>query len=847
MDGGRIGVEADLSRLQTSIQDLNRAVSGLKVSDRRVSMQEVNRLLQAVFDDCQVFRDSARQFLDGVNEACRLGSRPLNGHNVSTANERLEPDVARERTERRARAENKLTQCLQGPSQLIHCVGQNLGWLCHGAYRLGCYGVGKLERLLDFVFDPVGGNGEADAAPEAEDVRQDVSVEEMFGAPLRAEAHPEIQGFKPILGNRRRLERLPERHQPPAPIETEVIPEEPGLVPLRSAPRGRRTAFNREKGPLRRFCAGAQRAAVGCPAPPSSILPTKLNGSQLLLGKITSLFEQPTPDLKDFVTREFSDLESLHAFQFLHLQGLAATLRAGQFEQLTRALKVQKERLVNIAAHKAIKDARSFEHLFAGKVVPEEFDPRQGIDLNRYIARIEQHLQAEERRMDASLHDAHQRYQLSEGKDLQALLLMRQFQIRKDEVARNSAKEEICQSLLFYAGDQLDAGSVAVQAEAIEERLTRLYSRLDVSHELLPVDREINFHSSTLDQLSRHLHKLERIGSIDSKNPAFDRLAQARATLEKTVEGMWAEYEGIVHGDTRACRQRILQIVEDQLDRFAELGIEGAGQSDDLRTIRFLLKEGWFNYSWCQLHAAINEAGPWLKKLLYREIGTVKSQALNHAVEMQNFFRRTYAAFRCTNDGEMLIALKDTLDYLKDSKPAFYQHFIQHYPELQPHNIARMNVGVLRSKVRAIAEKEQGNCEQRLLSYKVPEASLMAMVVSFLEHSARAGLRHQPNLENWTAEYQIPLIHNCLDRLCEERKDSGQLKFPFLIELQRADIQPAETLNIDNLCSQAKQALNRTSLSEGEYRQLSALYAHLLEEVHRRSEGDVFLIDGLYI
>ncbi|MCW7554016.1 hypothetical protein NX722_15590 [Endozoicomonas gorgoniicola] len=580
---GRIGAEADLSRLQGSIEDLNRAVA-----DRSVSMQEVNRLLQKVFDDCQSFHDSARQLLDGVNEACHLSSRPLKSHNVSTAIERLEPDVVRERTERRTRAENKFTQYLLSPSQLIHCFGQNLGWLCHGAYRVGCYGVGKLEKLLDFVFDPVGGSREADAG-------RDVHVEEMFGAPLRAEAHPEIQGFKPLLGHRRRLESLPERHRPSKPTETEVAPEEPVLVSSRSAPGDRRTLFNRQKGPLQRFCAGARRAAVGCPAPPSSILPMKLNNSQLLPGKITSLFEQPVPDLNGFVTREFSDLESLHAFQFLHLKDLKTTLKADQFEQLTQALKDQKDRLVNIAAHKAIKDARSFEHLFAGKVIPEEFDPWQGIDLDRYVARIEQHLQAEERRVEASLHDAGERCQLSEGRDLQALLLMRQFQIRKDEVARNSAREEICQSLLFYAGDQLDAEGVGVQAGAIEERLIRLYSGLDVSQALLPVDREINFHGSTLNQLSRHLHNLEKMGVIDSKNPAFDRLAQARVTLEKAEEGVWAKYEGIVHTDTTACRQRILQIVEDQLNRFVELGIEDAGQSKDLRTIRFLLKEGWFN------------------------------------------------------------------------------------------------------------------------------------------------------------------------------------------------------------------------------------------------------------
>ncbi|MCW7554014.1 hypothetical protein NX722_15580 [Endozoicomonas gorgoniicola] len=246
------------------------------------------------------------------------------------------------------------------------------------------------------------------------------------------------------------------------------------------------------------------------------------------------------------------------------------------------------------------------------------------------------------------------------------------------------------------------------------------------------------------------------------------------------------------------------------------------------------------------MHAAINEAGPWLKKLLYREIGTVKAQALNSAGEIKHFFRQAYAAFRCTNDGEMLIALKDTLDNWKHTKPAFYQHFVQYYPELQPHNLARMKIGELRRRVRAIVENEQGNCEQGFLSHKVPEVSLLAMVVSFLENCAQPGLRHQVDLENWPDEYQLALIHNSLGRLCQERKDSGQPKFPFLIELQSADIQQVESLTIDSLCNQAQQALNKTALSEGEYRQLSALYAHLLEEVHRRSEGDVFLIDGIY-
>ncbi|UYM15211.1 hypothetical protein [Endozoicomonas euniceicola] len=840
---GKIGAEADLCRLQGSIEELNKAIA----TRDKVSDLEINRLLQQVFDACQAFRQSARQLLDGVNEACHPGSRTLSDHHVSTATERLEPDVVRERTERRTRAENKLTQYLLSPSRLIHCFGQNLSWLCHGAYRLGCYGVDKLGDLLDFVFDPVAGGREMLAGPEAEGAGQAGIVEEMFGAPLRAETHPGVQGFKPILGNRRRLERLPESPRPTASIATEAVPEESGSIPLPPAPRGRRTTFNRQKGPLRHFCAEARRATLGCPAPVSSTLPLPLSGSQLLLGKITSLFEQPAPDLEGFITSEFSELEPLHAFQLIHLQELTTTLKSDQFEQFSQALEVQKERLVNIAAHKAIKEARSFEHLFAGKIRAEDYDPWQSVDLDRYIARIEAHLQAEAERVKVSFYDARQRYQASEGKDLQALLLMRQFQIRGEEIARNLAKEEICQSLLFYAGDQLDAGGVAVQAEAVSERLTRLYFDVDASRELPSVDREINFHTSTLNQLSRHLHKLEQTGCIDSKNPAFDHLAQARAAFEKAVEGVWAEYEGIVHSDTVACRQRILHIVEEQLNKFAELGIEGAGQSDDLRTVRFLLKEGWSDYSWLQLHTAINEAGPWLKKLLYREMGTVKAQALNYAGEMKEFFKQTYAAFRCTNDGEMLLALRETLVKWQQSQPAFYQLFIQHYPEFQINKIARMEIGALRNRVRTIAEKEQSRCDQAELSYKMPEASLMAMVVSLLKHCSRDGLGHQADLQNLSDEHQLPVIQYNLDKLCQERSASGQPKFPLLIELQRAVLQPVETLNIDSLCRQVKQSLNRTTLSEGEYRQLSALYSRLLDDIHRRNEGELFLLDGLRI
>ena len=840
---GKIGAEADLCRLQINIKELNKAIANRD----EVSDLEVNRLLQQVFDACQAFRQSAGQLLDGVNEACHLSSRPLRDHHVSTATERLEPDVVRERTERRTRAENKLTQYLLSPSRLIHCFGQNLSWLCHGAYRLGCYGIDKLGDLLDFVFDPVAGGREVLAGPEAEGAEQAGIVEEMFGALLRAKTHPEIQGFKPILGNRRWLERLPESPRPTGPVATEAVPEESGSIPLPLAPRGCRTTFNRQKGPLRRFCAEARRAALGCPAPVSSTLPLPLSGSQLLLGKITSLFEQPAPDLEGFITSEFSELEPLHAFQLIHLQELTTTLKSDQFEQLRQALKVQKERLVNIAAHKAIKEARSFEHLFAGKIRPEDYDPWQCVDLDRYIARIEEHLQAEAGRMEVSFYDARQRYQASEGKDLQALLLMRQYQIRGEEITRNLAKEEICQSLLFYAGDQLDAEGVALQAEAISERLTRLYFDIDTSQELPPVDREINFHTSTLNQLSRHLHKLEQTGCIDSKNPAFDHLAKARAALEKAVEGVWAEYEGIVHSDTVACRQRILHIVEEQLNKFAELGIEGAGQSDDLRTVRFLLKEGWSDYSWLQLHAAINEAGPWLKKLLYQEMGTVKAQALNYAGEMEGFFKQTYAAFRCTNDGEMLIALRETLVNWQQSQPAFYQLFIQHYPELQINKIARMEIGALRNRVRTIAEKEQSRCDQAELSYKMPEASLMTMVVSLLKHCSRDGFGHQADLQSLSGEHQLPVIQYNLDKLCLEQSASGRPKFPLLIELQRTGLQPVETLNIDSLCHQVKQSLNRTTLSEGEYRQLSALYSRLLDDINRRSEDSVFLLDGLRI
>ncbi|AMO57390.1 hypothetical protein GZ77_15590 [Endozoicomonas montiporae] len=828
---GKVGVEGALARFQGAVTQVNQAMSGLNVP-----VQELNRLLQVVFDEGREVLASSRQLLTAVNEACQLGSRPLTSRDITAAANRLDPDIARERVRRRVAGENRFIQSLLNASQLIHCCGQGLGWLCHGAYQAGCYGVGKLETLLNYIYESLAGRDEMHEVIEEGTERPSDVIDPLFEG-SRIYHRPESIGLKPLLDNR-----------PQASAIRESVPQQgsdnPDIAPHHLL---RRRNFNWPKGPLKRFCEAAQESAIGCAAPVSTQNPLKLNQSQLLKGKIISLFSQPNADLTGWIGSEFSDLETLHAFELYHLQDLLTMLSEEHFQQFQMAIKAQKERLLNRAAHDAIKESKSFENLFAGKIKPDEYDPWQGIDLDSYIAKVEQQLLDEAHRIESSLHHSRKRYRLSEGRDLQAHILMRQLEIRQEEILRNATKDEIGRSLLFYAGDQLDADSVAFQAGMIGKRLMSLYLEMEPDQALPPLDRELSFHSDTLDQLYRQLYKLEQMGCIDSRTPAFASIEQAMETLSMTGKGMLEMYEGVVHRDTHACRKRMLEIVEAELGQVACQEGFDPRQVDQLREVHLWLKGPRNHGFWPYLHSAINAAGPWMKKLLYREVGTVKARAMAQSIELKQALGLGYSAFRCLKDSEIMVALGDVFRQWKTSNPAYFQYLTQHYPELQPHKIATMDRMSLRERVRSVIESEQKNCERGELNHKMPEACLSALFFDLIKTCHGKGFRHQVELENLDEEYRMPLIRLHLNMLCQQVKADGQPQFPFLQALRQVDRRVADSLNMDSLCSFAISALDRTSLSQDNYRELAILYSQLVDDLHRRnSDEEVMVIDGLY-
>lgn len=822
---GCIGAEGALVTLEAAFTELDEYLA-----QGVLNSKEVNRLLQRVSDQWRIFKEEVAVLQNSVEEVAEALEEPVNFQTLSTAIQRMRPEDARRRTGVCRAAERKLLKMLFAMSGLASGLGKVATWIMNGGYWLGTRSIGSIEAIVNFVLAPIVGKSEV---------------------VLAREANP--QGYSDLLGDNaeEQVFVMPDEMAEPAPVRADsesAFQRGSGLGFKVSNPKIKRRLAGRVAW---QFASKAQKQPLASPTGNLRFMSHAGAGeeqqkSTQFKTRLLSLFEQKNYDLPGFLATEVESLEALHRFQWTELATLRHTLTINQYNDLELAIKTQKWRMIDTRAHQAILAADSFRNLFGGKIVPEEADPRERVDLDNYISFVQSRLEAERERLLSQLREVNYRYEESGGRNLQCVIDKRQLEIRIDEIVRMSPADQIHEALLFFSGDYMNARGAAAQAQAIGHKMQLMLEELNQPADLQWIEERVNHCVETLDEIRQHLLWLENERYINDYDGAFAIVGQVRE-VEQALKARIREcYATVVHADLETCRKRMLADLHNEL-AMLQKGFDANPRVLVLEQAIAILRQPWQPKNWLQLNKVLNEPNTQLRNLLFRDYGTVQALALQYGQEQAEILLNQWDALCYLDDKELGQVLDQLLAHWRDSNPTFYNKLIERFPTLAADQRPALNLRSLRLFVIGQLGKLVKDRQQGLADYSAAETIEAELACNLVEQASTNAFRTREQLEQWPREHRYALFRRHLFLQTGVKISEDRWANPFLIELSdKLTEQPIEPFHYERLADLAAQAVGRPRLTDVEHNQLLLCYRVMRHDLGQRVKGSEINIAGLY-